>query len=967
MDLSEIRKAITALFNGQVVEVRMMDKKKRLTVAGWFDDYDALAKTVARLARDGYGESYKYIHENVFWTCNPVHAGLLARQPKNTVAFVEDATSDNNILSRRWIPVDIDPLRPSGVSATREEKALARDVTLNLGNKLLELGFPESCLVSGLSGNGYHILIRCELPNDKDALDLVKRCLAAMQVLAGTAKIDIDQKVCNAARIIKCYGTMACKGVDTEDRPWRMARLTDVPERIEPCSRELLEKLAAMVPVKGKGKEGEKRPGPWTDENTQAYLDWTGWECGDPVGYNGGLKWMGVCPNDDQHKDAAVLLTNGWWNFTCYHASCADFKTDEFKAYWEEENDEKYAYPKPKMARSAAFDVDDLDTPKPPMPVDLSNVQFKAKPEFEQPVAPETKTAAVKVGPVVEKAESTPEADAKAAYKKANADIYREIDAIMNPEVEKGEKMPPERERLRDASILLTKHLKTTGKLYNCGNVATYVDNHTHDLIEIVKGSPKFTRMMMNFGVGPEKLLDYFGKWMGAVATNSPENQVYAMSRYDKNRHVLYVNEYDNNFLKIASDGTVTRHQNGYEDMLFKDGNENFCDPLCADLAKLNANHALKPGGMIQQEILDTILYSENGVGRDDAHAILMTSILALFFYERVPSNPYIYLYGAGASMKSSLAVKVGKLLQGHRFAPRPSTEDEEKLKDMAMSMPFIVLDEANNLKRLMNILKTLATGGMDTRRELYTTCSMRHTPYQARIWMTANTASLTNETISARMMIIDAGERTETEPYRSEHYLIWSNERRNELWTELVARLSRAMVELRDADEAGQGDLTSAHRMSSFFVFGRTLARQEGWEKEFLAAMQAMDARQKVTSSEGNDILDLVEMLPASYANTPRKASDWAAILSALVREPNVELKRAVARTAYVAHQFTANQHMLTMKCGMFTKVDKKRHTTYYGFKNLNGHGTFVDEVAFGGVGADSPEGQSKAGEKAN
>ncbi len=169
----------------------------------------------------------------------------------------------------------------------------------------------------------------------------------------------------------------------------------------------------------------------------------------------------------------------------------------------------------------------------------------------------------------------------------------------------------------------------------------------------------------------------------------------------------------------------------------------------------------------IQQEILDTILYSENGVGRDDAHAILMTSILALFFYERVPSNPYIYLYGAGASMKSSLAVKVGKLLQGHRFAPRPSTEDEEKLKALAMSMPFIVLDEANNLKRLMNILKTLATGGMDTRRELYTTCSMRHTPYQARIWMTANTASLTNETISARMMIIDAGERTETEPSR--------------------------------------------------------------------------------------------------------------------------------------------------------------------------------------------------------
>ena len=573
-DLAEIRRAIAALFQpGQIVEVRMMNKKKKITAAGWYDDYAIMAKDIAKLAGDGYGEGYKFIQENVYWTVNPVHEGLLARQPKNMMEMAEDTTSDVNILSRRWIPVDIDPLRPSGVSATREERIFARNVAAALGKKLLDIGFPRSSLVMGLSGNGYHLLIRCDLPNDPDALQLVKQCLAAMQLLVGTDEVDIDQKVCNAARIMKCYGTMSCKGVDTEDRPWRMAKLLDVPEKIEPCSHELLEKLAAMAPAKGKRKDGEKRPGPWTEEKTQEYLDWAGWECADPVDYNGSLKWMGVCPNDDQHKDAAVLLTNGWWNFTCYHASCADFKTDEFKAHWEEQNDEKYACPKQKMVRSAAFDVDDLDTPKPPMPVDLRNVQFKAKPGFEKAVAAENKAAAVEVEPVVEEAEPAPAVDTKAAYKKANADIYRQIDAIMNPELEKGEKMPPERERLRDASMLVTKHLKTTGKLYNCGNVATYVDNHTHDLIEIVKGSPKFTRMMMNFGVGPEKLLDYFGKWMGAVATNSPENQVYAMSHYDKNRHVLYVNEYDNNFLKIASDGVVTslrcfRLRSDFEDAL---------------------------------------------------------------------------------------------------------------------------------------------------------------------------------------------------------------------------------------------------------------------------------------------------------------------------------------------------------------------------------------------------------------
>ncbi len=88
---------------------------------------EIMAKAVGRLARDGFGDpkGYKFIHENVFWTCNPVPDALLARQPKNTISFVDAATSDQDVLRRRWIPVDIDPLRPSGVSATKEEKKAA--------------------------------------------------------------------------------------------------------------------------------------------------------------------------------------------------------------------------------------------------------------------------------------------------------------------------------------------------------------------------------------------------------------------------------------------------------------------------------------------------------------------------------------------------------------------------------------------------------------------------------------------------------------------------------------------------------------------------------------------------------------------------------------------------------------------------------------------------------------------------
>src|SRR5690242_17468756 len=108
--------------------------------------------------------------------------------------------------------------------------------------------------------------------------------------------------------------------------------------------------------------------------------------------------------------------------------------------------------------------------------------------------------------------------------------------------------------------------------------------------------------------------------------------------------------------------------------------------------------------------------------------------------------------------MKTSPGSQGGKADTGAEVQGKARDRRREALKDMALSLPFLVLDEANSIKKLMNVLKVIATGVMDTRRELYTTASVRHTPYRARIWMTANTAFLTDETISARMMIIDAG-----------------------------------------------------------------------------------------------------------------------------------------------------------------------------------------------------------------
>jgi hypothetical protein len=939
-DLAVIRQSVATLFEpGQVVEVRMIDKKKKLTVAGWFDDHELLAKWVAKLSRDGFGGegTYKFIKDqNIYWTVNPVHDALLARQPKNTVDFQDETTSDSNVLRRHWFPIDVDPVRPSGVSASDIEKGYAQNTATKVYEYLIGLGVPVDSLIKGDSGNGHHVDVRVDLPNDDESRELLKSCLKALALMFNDGLVDIDQKVFNAARVLKAYGSLAVKGVDTEDRPWRMSGLIQLPEKTVVCPKECLEKLAAAAGGKkaSNSQKNETRRGPWTEETLQEYLDSTTWDASKPEYEKDRVKWTGTCISNPNHKDSAIILhADGWWSYGCFHSSC-QVNHDSFKEYWEEEQGVRCETPrKPRVEEDDFADCGGLQ-------ISFDDVVTEAHPH--EPAQVESKAGTEPQGKPIETEDDC------AAIKLAIDEIMR-MPTRDNPKT--GEPGMPLREKHRVVCAKVYKHMLAHGKLYDCGNVATYLDGKTRELIQVIKGSTHFHRLLMRYGILPsDPICDALGQFLGARAvTDAKKTTIYTMSYYDRENHVLFVNEYNGNFLRISGKPEVTRHRNGDFDMLFSDGVEAQCDPLLADLDVLPVyllGSSLQSqiicdddgGGLLEKHILDTILYDEAQLGRENAQLILINAILALFLYERVPSYPYVFLFGSGAAMKTSLAVKVGKLVQGRRFRVRPAEDDVQALKDLAISLPFLVLDEANNVKKLQNALKSIGTGAMDSRRELYTTAKMRHTPYQARIWMTANTASLTNETIGSRMLIIDAAPRTEENPYRSEHYLEWSDELRNRIWTELIGKLTCAMYELAQADAKGEGDLRVSHRMSSFFVFGKSLARQAGYEGKFDAAMKAMEQRQQGAAVEGNDIVELVKKLPKSYADTPRKAVEWAEIFPKLVTDANKELQAKASRANWVAWQFTSEFHTLTRECGMKRHTDKHNNTTRYSFSKVDG-----------------------------
>ena len=96
---------------GQVVEVRALAENG--THSGYFTDFEALARQVEALDAD------PSVH-GCYVTLNEVNPTLLARRAnriKMHLSRGDSTTGDVDIIRRRWLPVDIDPVRPSGVSA----------------------------------------------------------------------------------------------------------------------------------------------------------------------------------------------------------------------------------------------------------------------------------------------------------------------------------------------------------------------------------------------------------------------------------------------------------------------------------------------------------------------------------------------------------------------------------------------------------------------------------------------------------------------------------------------------------------------------------------------------------------------------------------------------------------------------------------------------------------------------------
>lgn len=315
MNESEIRKW-WSLFIGDdgMTEIRILG---RYQYSGYFKSVDNLIKQLT---------PYMQLDdEQCYFTLNTINDACYGRQQcEKLVKSPKATTTDNDIIKRKWLLIDFDPKRATGVNASDEEFELAHQKTQEVYRYLRDLKFPNPVVC--VSGNGWHLLYRIDFPNTSEITETIKCFLHTLNVMFGDDKVDIDEKVFNAGRICKLYGTTAKKGANLPDRPWRESKIYYAPSDIENVSIESIQYVANLLP-KEQPPQNNYRGGNKSEKfDLVQFLNRHGITYKQVQSNDGTRYILDHCFFDENHKgkDAVLFQYNtGAVAYKCLHQSCS--------------------------------------------------------------------------------------------------------------------------------------------------------------------------------------------------------------------------------------------------------------------------------------------------------------------------------------------------------------------------------------------------------------------------------------------------------------------------------------------------------------------------------------------------------------------------------------------------------------------------------------------------------------------
>lgn len=309
----------------ELVEVRIVDNAYKRTYSGYFTDVNTLLNEIR-----------KYDNCNIYFTLNAINPACYDReQHDRIVTKPKSTTSDNDIVGRDWILIDIDTKKPSDTNSTDEEKEMAKEVVNNVFKFLRDEGFEKPVVCD--SGNGFHLLYKIAMKNSNENTTICKEFLQVLDMLFSNPNVEIDCTTHNASRVCKLYGTFSRKGSNTKKRPQRESKILRIPDEIKITPNEYFAKVAAMLPK----PEQPSKSNYYSNEkfDLEAFLNKHHIAVRNIVRTSSFTKYiLDECSFNSSHRapDSAIFeMSNGGLGFKCLHSSCSQYTWKDFRLKFE--------------------------------------------------------------------------------------------------------------------------------------------------------------------------------------------------------------------------------------------------------------------------------------------------------------------------------------------------------------------------------------------------------------------------------------------------------------------------------------------------------------------------------------------------------------------------------------------------------------------------------------------------------
>ena len=316
-----VRRYFEAAFrDAGIVELRALGDTVHV---GTFDNFDALTCAV---------ESLQATH-NLYNTLNRPDESVEAT---NRMIESASALKDADVERIVRLPVDLDPVRPKGRPSNDKELAYAQHRQATVANFLTSSGFPTPAWA--MSGNGYHLIYRCSIPNSGEFKSALRSIYGALAKKFSDEHVAFDRTVFNPSRIFRMYGTVNRKGEADDERPHRLAKVwvpddwdAVRPSHLEQLHDRIVPKERPRLHVVVNNDRRHVKPGDWRSLDIVAYFQSIGLYVRSYIDNKHVVRcpWAGehTCTTTRNGSDTVVFEQGGEYEYPTFHCShdhCAD-------------------------------------------------------------------------------------------------------------------------------------------------------------------------------------------------------------------------------------------------------------------------------------------------------------------------------------------------------------------------------------------------------------------------------------------------------------------------------------------------------------------------------------------------------------------------------------------------------------------------------------------------------------------